>query len=50
MLIFALHGYNMTNSSVVSGFNFTSRSNGQAIAAYPQRDGAHSGDASSHPL
>jgi poly(3-hydroxybutyrate) depolymerase len=36
MLIFALHGYNMTNSSVVSGFNFTSRSNGQAITVYPQ--------------
>jgi poly(3-hydroxybutyrate) depolymerase len=36
MLIFALHGYGMTNSSVVGSYNFTSRSNGQAITVYPQ--------------
>jgi polyhydroxybutyrate depolymerase len=39
MLIFALHGHNMNNVSVVGLYNFTSRSNGKAITVYPQGDG-----------
>ena len=39
MLIFALHGHNMNNISVVSMYNFTSRSGGKAITVYPQGDG-----------
>jgi polyhydroxybutyrate depolymerase len=39
MLIFALHGHNMNNLSVVSMYNFTSRSGGKAITVYPQGDG-----------
>jgi poly(3-hydroxybutyrate) depolymerase len=39
MLIFALHGHNMNNISVVGMYNFTSRSGGKAITVYPQGDG-----------
>ena len=39
MLIFALHGHNMNNVSVVGLYNFTSRSGGKAITVYPQGDG-----------
>lgn len=39
MLIFALHGYNMNNVSIVGLYNFTSRSNGKAITVYPQGEG-----------
>jgi poly(3-hydroxybutyrate) depolymerase len=39
MLIFALHGHNMNNVSVVGLYNFTSRSNGKVITVYPQGDG-----------
>jgi len=38
-LIFALHGANMNNVSVVGLYNFGTRSNGQAITVYPQGDG-----------
>jgi polyhydroxybutyrate depolymerase len=46
MLIFALHGYDMNNVSVVGLYNFTSRSNGQAITVYPQGEGPPPGDTS----
>lgn len=46
MLIFALHGYDMNNVSVVGLFNFTSRSNGKAITVYPQGEGPAPGDTS----
>jgi len=39
MLVFALHGHNMNNVSVVGMYNFTSRSGGKAITVYPQGDG-----------
>jgi polyhydroxybutyrate depolymerase len=39
MLIFALHGHDMNNVSVVGMYNFTSRSGGKAITVYPQGDG-----------
>lgn len=39
MLIFALHGHNMNNVSVVGMYDFTSRSGGKAITVYPQGDG-----------
>jgi len=39
MLVFALHGHNMNNISVVSMYNFTSRSGGKTITVYPQGDG-----------
>jgi poly(3-hydroxybutyrate) depolymerase len=42
-LIFALHGANMNNVSVVGLYNFGARSNGQAITVYPQGDGDPSG-------
>lgn len=43
MLIFALHGANMTNSSVVGSFNFGTRSGGKVITVYPQGDDTSSG-------
>lgn len=46
MLIFALHGYDMNNVSVVGLYNFTSRSNGQAITVLPQGEGPPPGDTS----
>jgi poly(3-hydroxybutyrate) depolymerase len=46
MLIFALHGYDMNNVSVVGLFNFTSRSGGKAITVYPQGEGPAPGDTS----
>jgi len=42
-LIFALHGANMTNTSVVGSFNFDTRSGGKAITVYPQGDDTSSG-------
>lgn len=42
-LIFALHGANMNNVSVVPLYNFNARSNGQAITVYPQGDGDEPG-------
>jgi poly(3-hydroxybutyrate) depolymerase len=39
ILVFALHGHNMNNVSVVGMYNFTSRSGGKAITVYPQGDG-----------
>ncbi len=45
-LIFALHGYDMNNVAVVGPFNFTSRSNGQAITVYPYGEGPPPGDVS----
>ena len=45
-LIFALHGYDMNNVSVVGLYNFTSRSNGKAITVYPQGEGPAPGDVS----
>ena len=42
-LIFALHGANMTNSSVVGSFNFDTRSGGKVITVYPQGDDTSSG-------
>lgn len=44
MLIIALHGYDMNNVAVVDQFNFTSRSKGTAITAYPQGEGPPPGD------
>jgi len=44
MLIFALHGFDMNNVSIVGLYNFTSRSNGQAITVYPQGEGPPPGD------
>ena len=46
MLIFALHGYDMNNVSVVGLYNFTSRSSGKAITVYPQGEGPAPGDTS----
>jgi len=46
MLIFALHGYDMNNVSVVGLYNFTSRSGGKAITVYPQGEGPAPGDTS----
>jgi poly(3-hydroxybutyrate) depolymerase len=46
MLVFALHGYDMNNVSVVGLYNFTSRSNGKAITVYPQGEGPPPGDTS----
>jgi polyhydroxybutyrate depolymerase len=46
MLIFALHGYDMNNVSVVGLFNFTSRSGGKAITVYPQGEGPAPGNTS----
>ncbi len=46
MLIFALHGYDMNNVSVLGPFNFTQRSNGTAITVYPQGEGPAPGDVS----
>ena len=46
MLIFALHGHNMNNVSVVGLYNFTSRSGGKAITVYPQGDGDAPGNTS----
>ena len=46
VLIFALHGYDMNNVAVVGLYNFTSRSNGQAITVLPQGEGPPPGDTS----
>jgi polyhydroxybutyrate depolymerase len=46
MLVFALHGYDMNNVAVVGLFNFTDRSNGQAITVWPQGEGPPPGDVS----
>ena len=46
MLIFALHGFDMNNIAVVDLFNFTERSNGQAITVWPQGEGPHPGNVS----
>ena len=46
MLIFGLHGYDMNNVAVVGLYNFTSRSNGQAITVLPQGEGPPPGDTS----
>jgi polyhydroxybutyrate depolymerase len=43
VLIFALHGANMTNTQVVGSFNFDTRSSGKAITVYPQGDETASG-------
>ncbi len=45
-LVFALHGFDMNNVSVVGLFNFTSRSNGRVITVYPQGEGPPPGDTS----
>lgn len=42
-LIFALHGANMTNTSVVGSFNFDTRSGGKVVTVYPQGDDTSSG-------
>jgi polyhydroxybutyrate depolymerase len=44
MLIFALHGYDMNNVSIVNLYNFTARSDGRAITVYPQGEGPPPGD------
>jgi polyhydroxybutyrate depolymerase len=46
MLIFALHGYDMNNVSIVGLYNFTSRSGGKAITVYPQGEGPAPGNTS----
>jgi poly(3-hydroxybutyrate) depolymerase len=46
MLIFALHGYDMNNVAVKGLYNFTQRSNGQAITVLPQGEGPPPGDVS----
>ncbi len=46
MLVFGLHGYDMNNVAVVGLFNFTERSNGQAITVWPQGEGPPPGDVS----
>lgn len=46
MLVFALHGYDMNNVSVLGLYNFTSRSAGKAITVYPQGEGPAPGDTS----
>ena len=46
MLIFGLHGYDMNNVAVVGLYNFTERSNGQAITVLPQGEGPPPGDTS----
>jgi polyhydroxybutyrate depolymerase len=46
MLIFALHGYDMNNVSIVGLYNFTSRSMGKAITVYPQGEGPAPGNTS----
>jgi poly(3-hydroxybutyrate) depolymerase len=43
MLIFALHGANSTNSSVVRSYDFGTLSGGKAITVYPQGDSTSSG-------
>jgi poly(3-hydroxybutyrate) depolymerase len=45
-LVFGLHGYDMNNVAVVGLYNFTSRSNGQAITVLPQGEGPPPGDVS----
>jgi polyhydroxybutyrate depolymerase len=46
MLIFALHGYDMNNVSIVGLYDFTSRSDGKAITVYPQGEGPAPGSTS----
>ena len=46
MLIFALHGYDMNNVSIVGLYDFTSRSEGKAITVYPQGEGPAPGSTS----
>ena len=46
MLIFALHGFDMNNVAVKDLYNFTQRSNGQAITVMPQGEGPPPGDVS----
>jgi len=46
VLIFALHGYDMNNVSIVGLYNFTSRSGGKAITVYPQGEGPAPGTTS----
>ena len=46
VLIFALHGYDMNNVSLADAYDFTSRSNGQAITVLPQGEGPPPGDVS----
>jgi len=46
MLIFGLHGYDMNNVSLIDSYNFTQRSNGQAITVLPQGEGPPPGDTS----
>jgi poly(3-hydroxybutyrate) depolymerase len=45
-LVFGLHGFDMNNVAVIDLFNFTSRSNGQAITVLPQGEGPPPGDVS----
>jgi polyhydroxybutyrate depolymerase len=46
MLIFGLHGFDMNNVAVKDLYNFTERSNGQAITVLPQGEGPPPGDVS----
>ncbi len=45
-LIFGLHGFDMNNVAVKDLYNFTQRSNGQAITVMPQGEGPPPGDVS----
>jgi poly(3-hydroxybutyrate) depolymerase len=46
VLIVALHGFDMNNVAVKDLYNFTARSNGQAITVMPQGEGPPPGDVS----
>lgn len=46
MLIFGLHGYDMNNVAVAGLYDFTQRSNGQAITVLPYGEGPPPGDVS----
>ncbi len=46
MLIFGLHGFDMNNVAVSGLYNFTDRSNGQAITVLPYGEGPAPGDVS----
>ena len=46
MLIFGLHGYDMNNVAVAGLYDFTERSNGQAITVLPYGEGPPPGDVS----
>ncbi len=46
MLVFGLHGYDMNNVAVAGLYDFTERSNGQAITVLPYGEGPPPGDVS----